>query len=587
MVAVDHPCPGQDSLRHLVLRRPRARRCGPEVRRPGVCRPALAEPPGRARRLPARRTVARLPHHSPPPGAVDVRDGRGRPRDRPHAPDPADRTARRARPGRCRACSPSGRARVRRRAGPACMSERFDAYVVGAGPAGTVCAGELADGGLKVGLAERELVGGECSFWACIPSKTLLRPGEALAGARHAPGAREAITASLDAAAAFEWRDFQVSDHDDEKSASAAPWVREKGIALHRGDAKITAPGRITVGDVEVETERIVIATGSAPIIPPVDGLADVPYWTNREGTALEELPASIVVLGGGPVGVELAQALRRLGAEVSIVEGKRLLAREGEQAGAAIGKQLERDGIALHLGVHAKRVTEVERPGGSGAGAPGSGIEVELDDGARIRAERILVATGRRPRIADIGLEGLGLDLESGHLEVDNHLRTKADNVWAIGDVTGVALFTHVGKCQARIAAADILGKEARADYRALPRVTFSDPQVAGAGMTEEQARATGIQLAIGRADIGGIARTSTYTRDYDELDGFLILLADRRRSVLVGAYAVGPEAGEWLQQATLAIRAEVSIHVLRDTIQPFPTFSEIFVNALADLDA
>src|SRR4051812_9437059 len=214
------------------------------------------------------------------------------------------------------------------------MSERYEAYVVGAGPAGTVCAGELADAGLRVGIAERELVGGECSYWACIPSKTLLRPGEALEGARHAPGAREAITASLDAAAAFEWRDFQVSDHDDEKSASAAPWLREKNIDLHRGDAKFTGPGTLQVGDVTVESERFVIATGSAPIIPPVDGLADLDYWTNREGTALTELPNSVIVLGGGPVGVELSQALRRLGAEVAIVEGKRLLAREGEQAG-------------------------------------------------------------------------------------------------------------------------------------------------------------------------------------------------------------------------------------------------------------
>jgi pyruvate/2-oxoglutarate dehydrogenase complex dihydrolipoamide dehydrogenase (E3) component len=456
------------------------------------------------------------------------------------------------------------------------MSESFDAYVIGAGPAGTVCAGELADGGMKVGLAERELVGGECSYWACIPSKTLLRSGEALDAARHAPGAREAITASLDAAAAFEWRDFEVSDHDDEKSASAAPWVRDKGIALHRGDARITGPGQIRIGDVEVQTQRIVIATGSAPIIPPVDGLADVGYCTNREGTALEQVPASVIVLGGGPVGVELAQALHRFGAEVSIVEGKRLLAREGEQAGEAIADQLRREGIQLHLGVHADQVSKQD-----------GGIQMRLDDGSTLSAERVLVATGRRPRVAELGLDTLGLDTDSGHVEVDERLRTKAQSVWAIGDVTGVALFTHVGKYQARIAAKDMLGKEARADYRALPRVTFCDPQVAGAGMTEEQARDQGIELAIGRADIGEVARTSTYTRDYDQLDGFLILLADKARSVLVGAYAVGPEAGEWLQQATLAIRAEVPVAVLRDTIQPFPTFSEIFVNALADLDA
>jgi pyruvate/2-oxoglutarate dehydrogenase complex dihydrolipoamide dehydrogenase (E3) component len=455
------------------------------------------------------------------------------------------------------------------------LAERYEAFVIGAGPSGTACAGALADGGMKVGIAERERVGGECSYWACIPSKTLLRPGEALEAACHAPGAREAVGGDLDVDSALEWRDFQVSDWDDEASPSEAPWLREKGIDLHRGDARIEGPGRIRVGEQVLETERMVIATGSDPIAPPVDGLADVEYWTNREATGLRTVPQSVIVLGGGPVGTELAQALARFGAEVTIVEGQRLLAREGERAGRAIAEQLKSEGIGLHLGVHAEHVAR--RNGG---------VKLRLDDGAELSAEKILVATGRRPRVAGLGVDQIGLDPGAKRVEVDERLRA-ADNVWAIGDATGVALFTHVGKYQGRVAAGDMLGKDSRADYRALPRVTFCDPQVAGAGITEDQARERGIDVVTGSAEIGSVARTSTYTRDYESLPGFLTLIADRERKVLVGAYAVGPEAGEWLGQATLAIRAEVPVDVLRDTIQPFPTFSEIFVNALSDLEA
>jgi len=447
------------------------------------------------------------------------------------------------------------------------MHSSYDAIVIGAGPAGEVAVSRLGKQGKRVALVERELVGGECAYWACIPSKTLLRPPEARAEAERAAGLTRP---DLQWAKVAAYRDYMIRGLDDSKQVAG---YQADGIDVYKGEAKIVGPGAINVGGQTLRTDRIIIATGSESVIPAIDGLADAGYWTNREATTLAELPGSVVVLGGGPVGVELSQLLRRLGVSVTLVHSHTwLLPREEPAVGELIEETLRAEGIELRLDQHAVSVTT----------SNGQRL-VKLSSGEVVSGAEVIVAVGRRARVAGLGLEAVGVTPGPRGITVDERCRA-ADGVWAIGDVTGVMPFTHVGMYQGRVAAADIAGAPARASYDAIPRVVFSDPEVATVGLTGAQAREHGIATSEASLSLPeSIARPWTYEQDPR---GVLGLVADRERKVLVGAWAVAPLASEWIHQAALAIKTQTPLDVLTDTVAQFPTFTEAYLKALEALE-
>ena len=447
----------------------------------------------------------------------------------------------------------------------------FDVVVLGAGPAGEVCAGRVAGGGLEAAIVECRLVGGECSYYACMPSKSLVRPAELLTEVGRVPGAAQAARGRLDVAAALARRDEVVHDLDDEVQL---PWLEKRGIALFRGEGRLEGERRLRVGDDTLVARRaIVVATGSSPAMPPIDGLAEAKPWGNREATTAKRAPRSLVVLGGGFVGVELAQAWRTLGSEVSVIEAMdRVLAPEEPFASEQVADGLREIGVEVRTGARASAV----RPEDGEVG-------VELEGGDSVSGEELLVAVGRRPNTIDIGLDTVGMKAGE-YLEVDDQMRVDgSDWLYAIGDANGRALLTHMGKYQARVAGDHILGKDVAAteDRRAVPRVVFTEPQVAAVGRTLAAAREAGINARAVDVPTAGNAGASFTGRN---APGTTRLVVDEDRGVLVGATFVGPETAEFVHAATIAVVGEVPLERLWHAVPSFPTRSEVWLYLLEE---
>jgi pyruvate/2-oxoglutarate dehydrogenase complex dihydrolipoamide dehydrogenase (E3) component len=445
-----------------------------------------------------------------------------------------------------------------------------DVVVVGLGPGGESVASTLAKAGLEVVGVDERLVGGECPYFGCIPSKMMVRAADLLAEGRRIPELAGASTVTADwSQVATRIRDEATDGWDD---AVAVARLEKAGVTFVRGHARLTGSRTVEVdGRTFTAGKGVVLNTGTAPGVPPIDGLADTPYWTNRDAVRLEELPGSMVVIGGGAIGAELAQAFSRYGVRVTVLEAAdRLLAPEEPEASALVADVFGREGIEVLTGAAVQTVRYAD-----------GRFTIELK-GHQVSADKLLVAAGRRPNLSDIGLDSVGLDPSASSVDVDGRMRA-ADGLWAVGDITGKGGFTHISMYQSAIAARDILGQSgAEANYRAVPRVTFTDPEVGSVGMTEQQAREAGLNVRVGVTDVPDSTRGWIHGPGND---GLIKLVEDADRGVLVGATSAGPCGGEVLSMLTTAVHAEVPTATLRSMIYAYPTFHRAVEDALSRL--